>query len=98
MVLTFIPSRDIETLSEELLTSRGCKVLLTRVKSRHRETMCSWPWKVFGSFVAVALGLAFAGLQLLSYFGFVDIKWKVVEDSLAQALDVDGDGYGCLTA
>ncbi|GMH42340.1 hypothetical protein BSKO_10259 [Bryopsis sp. KO-2023] len=48
--------------------------------------------KVVGSVVAVVLGLGFVALQVLSYYGIIDIKWKVLEDNLVEALDVSGDG------
>eukprot|EP01031_Cornospumella_fuschlensis_P036147 gene36147-43841_t len=41
---------------------------------------------------AVAVGLAFGGLQLLAYLGYVRVDYQKVNDDAQRALDVTGDG------
>lgn len=38
------------------------------------------------------VGIAFMGLQTLSYLGYISINWGKVEKDIAKAVDQNGDG------
>lgn len=48
--------------------------------------------KKVGKSVVFIGGVAFMGLQVLSYCDLVDIKWQKIEERLTQLIDQDGDG------
>lgn len=42
--------------------------------------------------VAYGVGVGFIFLQTLSYYGFIQINWRLIKEKTEKALDADGDG------
>ncbi len=42
--------------------------------------------------VAYTIGLAFGGLQVLAYLGYISIDYNKLEQDASKVLDVNGDG------
>lgn len=42
--------------------------------------------------VAVTIGVAFAGLQVLSYLGYITIDYSRVQKDASKYIDINGDG------
>ena len=53
---------------------------------------CGVAFRRLSSNVAYAIGLAFLGLQGLSYAGYININYHKAIKDVTKVLDVDGDG------
>lgn len=48
--------------------------------------------KKLGNEMAYVIGLAFIGLQALSYYGYITIDYKKIKEEATKTVDLDKDG------
>jgi uncharacterized membrane protein (Fun14 family) len=53
---------------------------------------CGVAFKRVGTAVASMIGVGFAALQLLAYFGYIQIDNRKIRDDVAKIGDINGDG------